>query len=171
MESSTKRPPIPRFTVKCAGPVAPIWWVIRPDLRATYRQGDTSHDGVRNEKDQGQSRDRSRGVSLRLLWAQRKMHIAAVLDALSLARRDTLSPTKAAKAAARRSRRCASTRRRIEERLDDLYVKPTDRLPRRMRMFTSQGEVVVRTTSSRTATRSPSYNNAVREYVLTARHQ
>ncbi len=34
-------------------------------------------------------------------------------------------------------------------------------------MFTTQGEVVVRTTSSRIATNIAEHNNAVREYVLT----
>jgi hypothetical protein len=36
-----------------------------------------------------------------------------------------------------------------------------------MRMLTTQGETVVRTTSSRTATLIADYNNAMRVYVLT----
>ena len=36
-----------------------------------------------------------------------------------------------------------------------------------MRMFTSHGEEIVRTTSSRTATRIAEHNNVLREYVLT----
>ena len=91
-----------------------------------------------------------------------------VLDALSLARRDTLSPTKAAKTSGttlKTMRKYASSA--LEERSGRAYVRATDRLPRRMRMFTNQGEVVVRTTNSRTATKIAEHNNAVREYVLT----
>ena len=91
-----------------------------------------------------------------------------VLDALSISRRENISPTKAAK----RSGTTLKTMRKyaggaIEERSGRFYVKPSDRLPRRMRMLTPKGEVVVRTTSSRTATLIAEYNNALREYVLT----
>lgn len=91
-----------------------------------------------------------------------------VLDALALARRDKISPTKAAK----KSGTTLKTVRKyapsaLEERSGRFYVSPSDRLPRRMRLFSTQGEVVVRTTSSRTATRIAQHNNAVRNYVLT----
>lgn len=91
-----------------------------------------------------------------------------VLDALSLSRRDKLSATKAARASGttlKTMRRYAANA--IEERNGRCYVAPSDRLPRRMRMLTSQGEVAVRTTSSRTATRIADHNNAIRAYVLT----
>jgi hypothetical protein len=91
-----------------------------------------------------------------------------VLDALGLARRDKISPTKAAK---RTGTTLKSVRKyapsALEERSGRVYVTPSDRLPRRMRMFTTQGEVVIRTTSSRTASRIAEHNNAVRNYVLT----
>jgi hypothetical protein len=48
-----------------------------------------------------------------------------------------------------------------------LDVTPSDRLPRRMRMLTPQGEVAVSTTSSRTASRISRYNNAVRDFYAT----
>ena len=91
-----------------------------------------------------------------------------VLDALGLARRESISPTKAAK----RSGTTLKTLRKyapsaLEERSGRLYVKPSDRLPRRMRMLTPTGEKIVHTTSSRTATLIAEYNNALREYVLT----
>ncbi len=70
--------------------------------------------------------------------------------------------------AARRSKRCGNTPpSALEERSGRFYVTPSDRLPRRMRMLTPQGEVIVRTTSSRKATQIADYNNALREYVLT----
>lgn len=91
-----------------------------------------------------------------------------VLDALGIARREDISPTKAAK----RSGTTLKTMRRyaasaLEERSGRFYVKPSDRLPRRMRMLTTRGEVIVQTTSSRKATLIAEYNNALREYVLT----
>jgi hypothetical protein len=91
-----------------------------------------------------------------------------VLDALALARRDKLSATKAA----RSSGTTLKTMRKyapavLEERSGRVYVKPSDRLPRRIRMLTPKGEVAVRTTSSRTATLIADYNNALRDYVLT----
>ncbi len=91
-----------------------------------------------------------------------------VLDALALARREKTSPSKAAK----KSGTTLKTMRRyapsaLEERSGRCYVTLSDRLPRRMRLFSTQGEVVVRTTSSRTATRIAEHNIAVRNYVLT----
>jgi hypothetical protein len=91
-----------------------------------------------------------------------------VLDALALARREKISPTKAA----RKSGTTLRTMRKyapsaLEERSGRVYITPSDRLPRRMRMLTPSGEVVVRTTSSRTATLIAEYNNALRTYVLT----
>jgi hypothetical protein len=91
-----------------------------------------------------------------------------VLDALGISRRENISPTKAAK----RSGTTLKTMRKyasgaLEERSARFYVKPSDRLPRRMRMLTPKGEVVVHTTSSRKATLIGEYNNALREYVLT----
>jgi hypothetical protein len=91
-----------------------------------------------------------------------------VLDALGVSRRENISPTKAA----RRSGTTLKTMRKyassaLEERSGRFYIKPSDRLPRRMRMLTPKGEVIVRTTSSRKATLIAEYNNALREYVLT----
>jgi hypothetical protein len=91
-----------------------------------------------------------------------------VLDALSLSRRDKLSPTKAARATGT----TLKTMRKFAPGAVELHgsryiVTPSDRLPRHMRMLTPQGEVVVRTTSSRTATRIADYNNAIRIYVMT----
>lgn len=91
-----------------------------------------------------------------------------VLDAVSLSRRDKLSPTKAARATGttlKTMRKYAAGA--IEERNGRCYVTPSDRLPRRMRMLTVHGEEIVRTTSSRTATRIADYNNAMRTYVTT----
>jgi len=91
-----------------------------------------------------------------------------VLDALALSRRDKTSVTKAAE----RTGTTVKTIRKygasaIEERSGRLYVKATDRLPRSMRLLTPKGEVVIHTTSSRTATQLADYNNALRNYVLT----
>jgi len=91
-----------------------------------------------------------------------------VLDALAISRRENIAPSKAAK----RSGTTLKTMRKyassvLEERAGRFYVKPSDRLPRRMRMLTPKGEVIVHTTSSRTATLIAEYNNALREYVLT----
>jgi hypothetical protein len=91
-----------------------------------------------------------------------------VLDALGIARREKISPTKAA----RRGGTTLKTMQKyapsaLEERSGRFYVMPSDRLPRRMRMLTPKGEVIVRTTSSRKATLIADYNNALREYVLT----
>jgi hypothetical protein len=91
-----------------------------------------------------------------------------VLDALALARRDKISPTKAAKSSGttlKTLRKYAPSA--LEERSGRVYVSSSDRLPRLMRMFTTHGEVTVRTTSSRTASRIAEHNNAVRSYVLT----
>jgi hypothetical protein len=91
-----------------------------------------------------------------------------VLDALSLSRRDKLSPTKAARATGTTLKTMRKYAPSAIELLGSRYiVTPSDRLPRHMRMLTSQGEVVVRTTSSRTATRIADYNNAIRAYVMT----
>jgi hypothetical protein len=92
-----------------------------------------------------------------------------VLDAISLKRRDPkLSLSKAAKS----SGTTLKTIRKYAEPAIDVRsgrfdVTPSDRLPRHMRMLTPQGETVVRTTSSRTATRIADYNNALRTYVVT----
>lgn len=91
-----------------------------------------------------------------------------VLDALGIARRENISPTKAAK----RSGTTLTTMRKyagtvLEERSGRFYITRSDRLPRRMRMLTPRGEVIVKTTSSRKATMIAEYNNALREYVLT----
>jgi hypothetical protein len=91
-----------------------------------------------------------------------------VLDAIGIARRDNLAPTNAAHKSGTTLKTmrkyCASA---LDERSGRVYVKSSDRLPRRMRMFTTHGEEVVRTTSSRTATQIAEHNNAVRAYVLT----
>jgi hypothetical protein len=91
------------------------------------------------------------------------------LDAISLKRRNpALSMTRAAKL-------CGTTIKTVrkygapalETRSGRLDVRPTDRLERRMRLLTSQGEIAVRTRSSRTATRLSDYNNAVRKFYAT----
>jgi len=91
------------------------------------------------------------------------------LDALALSRRNPkFSLTKAAKSSGttvKTVRKYADSA--IETRGGRFYVKPSDRLPRRMRILTPHGEVPVRTTSSRTASRIADYNNAVRTYVVT----
>jgi|HubBroStandDraft_4_1064222.scaffolds.fasta_scaffold00005_106 hypothetical protein len=91
-----------------------------------------------------------------------------VLDALALARRDKQSPTKAA----RKSGTTLQTMRKyagsaLQERSGRVYVTASDRLPRRMRVFTTHGEQVVQTTSSRKASLIADHNNAIRAYVLT----
>ncbi len=92
-----------------------------------------------------------------------------VLDAIALSRRDRkTSPTKAARATGT----TLKTMRKYAPGAVELHgsryiVTPSDRLPRYMRMLTPQGETVVRTTSSRTATRIADYNNAIRTYVMT----
>lgn len=55
----------------------------------------------------------------------------------------------------------------LEERSGRLYVKPTDRLRRRMRLLTPHGEVAVTTTSSRTASRVSRYSIAVQNFYVT----
>jgi hypothetical protein len=91
-----------------------------------------------------------------------------VLDALSLSRRDKLSPTKAARATGTTLKTVRKYAPGAVELHGSRYiVTPSDRLPRHMRMLTPQGEIVVRTTSSRTATRIADYNNAIRTYVMT----
>lgn len=91
-----------------------------------------------------------------------------VLDAVALGRRDKLAASKAA----RKSGTTLNTMRKyapsaLEERSGRVHVTPSDRLPRLMRMFTTQGELPVYTTSSRTATRIAEHNIAVKDYVLT----
>lgn len=91
------------------------------------------------------------------------------LDAISLSRRD---PKASLTKAARSSGTTVKTIRKyaegaIEERGGRFLAKPSDRLPRRMRMLTPRGEVVVKTTSSRTASRIADANNALRLYVAT----
>jgi hypothetical protein len=91
------------------------------------------------------------------------------LDAIALKRRNPkISLTKAAKS----SGTTLTTVRKyagnaIEIRSGRFDVRPSDRLARRMRMLTPKGEVIVHTTSSRTATLIAEYNNALRAYVLT----
>jgi uncharacterized protein YaaR (DUF327 family) len=91
------------------------------------------------------------------------------LDAIALKRRDPkMSLSKAAKSSGttlKTIRKYAEPA--IEVRSGRFDVTPSDRLPRHMRMLTAQGETVVRTTSSRTATRIADYNNALRTYVVT----
>lgn len=92
-----------------------------------------------------------------------------VLDALSLGRRDKLSPTKAARASGttvKTMRKYASAA--LEERGGRYFITSSDRLVRRMRMLTPQGERIVTVTSSRIATRIAEHGNAIREYVLTS---
>jgi hypothetical protein len=105
---------------------------------------------------------------LEALTGAREDAYRRVLDALSLSRRDKVSPTKAARATGttlKTMRKYAPTA--VELRGSRYIVTPSDRLPRYMRMLTTQGETVVRTTSSRTATLIADYNNAMRVYVLT----
>lgn len=91
-----------------------------------------------------------------------------VLDAFSLKRRNPdLSLTRAAKSSGttlKTVRKYAGPALTIRSgRLD---VKPTDRLPRPMRMLTARGEVVIQTTSSRVASRIGRFNNALRKYYV-----
>lgn len=91
------------------------------------------------------------------------------LDAVSMKRRNpALSMTKAAKL-------CGTTLKTIrkygapalETRSGRVDVKASDRLQRRMRLLTPQGEVAVTTRSSRTASRLSEYYNAVRKFYAT----
>jgi uncharacterized protein YaaR (DUF327 family) len=106
---------------------------------------------------------------LEVLSGRREDTYYRVLDAIALKRRDPkLSLTKAAKHSGTTIDTIGKyAPSALEMRSGRFDVKQSDRLLRRMRMLTPQGEVVVRTTSSRTATRIAEYNNALREYVLT----
>ena len=91
-----------------------------------------------------------------------------VLDGLSLGRRDKLSATKAAKASGTSVKTMLKyAPGTIEMRGGRYIIGPSDRLPRRMRMLTTHGEEIVRTTSSRKATMISEHNNVIRAYVLT----
>ena len=90
------------------------------------------------------------------------------LDGISLARRDKLSASKAAKASGTTVKTMLKyARGAIEMRGGRYAIAPSDRLPRRMRMLTPKGEEIVGTTSSRTASRIAEYNNALRAYLIT----
>jgi hypothetical protein len=91
------------------------------------------------------------------------------LDAIAMKRRDPkISLSKAARA---RGTTIPTIRKyagsAIEVRSGRIDVTLADRLPRPMRILTPQGEFIVRTTSSRTASRIGEHNNAIRIYVLT----
>ncbi len=92
-----------------------------------------------------------------------------VLDAISLKRRDPkLSLSKAAKASGttlKTIRKYAEPA--IQNRSGRFDVTASDRLFRPIRMVTNDGEAVIRTTSSRMASRIADHNNALRTYVLT----
>lgn len=125
----------------------------------------------KQKKPLSQSRTKPIRITRRFLAALSRAKEDAyyrVLDAIGISRREDISPSKAAK----RSGTTLKTMRKyaggaLEERSGRFYVKRSDRLLRRMRMLTPKGEVIVSTTSSRTATIIAEYNNALREYVLT----
>ncbi|HEY1883024.1 MAG TPA: hypothetical protein VGG51_08285 [Candidatus Cybelea sp.] len=91
------------------------------------------------------------------------------LDTVALKRRNPhLSLTKAATSS---GTTLTTIRKYVGSALDvrsgRFDVKPTDRLPRPMRMLTPAGEISVLTTSSRTASQIGHYNNAVRAFLIT----
>lgn len=94
--------------------------------------------------------------------------LRAVLDAVSLKRRHPeLSMTEAAKRSGttlRTIRRYA--RSAIEMRSGRLDARRTDRIPRDLLMFDNKGQITIRVTNSRDATRVAKYNNAVRRFLL-----
>jgi hypothetical protein len=91
------------------------------------------------------------------------------LDAISVKRRNpAISMTKAAKLSGttlKTIRKYGATA--LETRSGRVDVTPSDRLERRMRLLTRQGEVSVTTRSSRAASRLSEYNNAVRKFYAT----
>jgi len=95
-----------------------------------------------------------------------------VFDALALKRRANRQKIKlSTTAAARRSGTTLKTMRHyapsaLVERDGRVDVKPTDRIPRRMRLLTDKGEIVV-TVSSRDATRIADHHAAVFRCVAT----
>jgi hypothetical protein len=105
---------------------------------------------------------------LEALTGAREDAYRRVLDAIGLKRRD---PKRSLTKAAKSSGTTLKTIRKyaqgsIQIRSGRFDVTASDQLPRRMRMLTAQGEVIVRTTSSRTASRIGDYNNALRKYVV-----
>jgi hypothetical protein len=105
---------------------------------------------------------------LEALTGAREDAYRRVLDGFSIGRREKLSATKAARASGTTVKTMLKyAPGAVEMRGGRYVIAPSDRLPRRMRMLTPQGEIIVRTTSSRTATRIADYNNAMRTYVMT----
>jgi hypothetical protein len=91
-----------------------------------------------------------------------------ILDAIALKRRQ---PNISMTEAARRSGTTLKTIRRwagtaLETRDGRLTVRATDRIARDLRFLTEKGQIVVRVTNSRDATRVARYNNAVRRFLL-----
>lgn len=108
-------------------------------------------------------------IHLEALSGARQDAYRRALDAVSLKRRNpALTLSKAAKQSGttlRTVRKYANSA--LELRSGRADVKPSDRLVRHMRMLTDRGEVAIRVTSSRAATRISRYNNAVREFYAT----
>ena len=91
------------------------------------------------------------------------------LDAIALKRRH---PELSLTQAARGSGTTVKTIRRyapaaLETRSGRLDVKRSDRIPRDLRFLTAKGQVTVRVTNSRDASRVAKYNNAVRRFAMT----
>lgn len=91
------------------------------------------------------------------------------LDAIALKRR---RPELSLSAAAKQSGTTLKTVRRyagtaLETRSGRLDVSSRDRIPRNLRFLTAKGQVVIRVTNSRDASRIARYNNAVRKYLMT----
>ncbi len=108
-------------------------------------------------------------LQLEALTNRQNDALRRVFDTLALKRRN---PKLSLSAAAKQSGTTLRTVRNyasptLEIRSGRLDVKASDRLPRQLRMLVPRGEVVVSTTSSRTASRIAKYNNAIRQYLVT----
>lgn len=91
------------------------------------------------------------------------------MDAIALKRRN---PKLSLSEAAKQTGTTIKTVRRytgsaLEVRSGRLDVTARDRIPRNLRFLTAKGQVAVRVTNSRDASRIARYNNAVRKYLMT----
>ena len=109
-----------------------------------------------------------REIHLKAMTTRQKDAYRRGLDTVALKRRN---PSLSLSRAARSSGTTLKTIRKyvgsaLDVRSGKFDVKPTDRLPRSMRMLTPTGEIPVLTTSSRAASRIGHYNNAVRAFLI-----
>jgi hypothetical protein len=111
----------------------------------------------------------ARKIHLRAMTKRQNDAYRRGLDTVALKRRN---PLLSLSKAARSSGTTLTTIRKyvgsaLDVRSGRFDVKPTDRLPRAMRMLTPTGEISVLTTSSQAASRIGHYNNAVRTFLIT----